>query len=138
MKYNLFIDDERFPNNEFEIYSAYKLTGDRRYITEEWVIVRDFGEFVKTIEENGVPQMISFDHDLKDDHYYHYRTFTLLTGYIDYTVVEGTGQECAKWLTNYLLENDLECPTILIHTQNTVGAKNIYGVFQSFNKARGI
>jgi len=135
-KYNLFLDDERFPDQSFgdDFMSAYDLTGNKKYFLLDWVIVRNFGDFVKTIEENGLPEVISFDHDLKGDHYYHYRMFTLLTGWIDYTVVEGTGFQAAKWLTNYLMNNNLECPEILIHTQNTVGAKNIKKEFENFEK----
>jgi hypothetical protein len=141
--YNLFLDDDRFPFNggtdvpvDFELDSAYDLTRDKRYKDLDWVIVRSFPQFVEMIEKRGLPEMISFDHDLKDEHYYHYRTFTIFTGWIDYTVVEGTGHECAKWLINYLLNNDLDCPTILIHTQNTTGAKNIWKLFENFNENR--
>lgn len=137
MKYSLFLDDERLPVGG-EIMSAYDLTGDKRYMLQDWVIVRNFGDFVKTIEERGLPEIISFDHDLKDFHYYYYKMYTTFTGYIDYTIVEGTGYECAKWLTHHLLDNNLDCPTILIHTQNRTGAENILGVFQSFNRTRGI
>lgn len=139
MKYNLFLDDERFPVNrkgEGDQSSAYDLTGNKKYFLLDWVIVRNFGDFVKTVEENGLPEIISFDHDLKDEHYYYYRMFTIYTGWIDYTVLEGTGFEAAKWLTNYMMDNDLECPEILIHTQNTVGAKNIWHEFENFKKSR--
>lgn len=137
-KYFLFLDDERFPVNrkgEGDQMSAYELTGNKKYFLLDWVIVRDFGEFVKTIEEKGLPNIISFDHDLKDEHYYYYRMFTIYTGWIDYTVLEGTGFECAKWLINYMLNNNLKCPEILIHTQNTVGGKNIRKEFENFIKS---
>ena len=139
--YSLFLDDERFPINRstdvyLEIDSAYDLTKDKRYKELDWIIVRNFGDFVKVIKEKGLPEIISFDHDLKDFHYYHYRTFTVYTGWIDYSLLEGTGFECAKWLISYLLDNDLDSPTILIHTQNTVGAKNIRTEFDGYNKMR--
>ena len=138
-KYNLFLDDERFPVNRKgygDQMSAYDLTGNKKYFLLDWIIVRNFGEFIKTIEEKGLPDIISFDHDLKDYHYNYYRMFTVYTGWIDYTVLEGTGFECAKWLINYMLNNNLKCPDILIHTQNTVGAKNIRKEFQNFIKSR--
>ena len=132
MKCNIFLDDERFPVNrkgEGDQMSAYELTGNKKYFLLNWIIVRDFDEFVnvigKVIEEHNEIGIISFDHDLKDEHYHYYRMFTVYTGWIDYTVLEGTGFECAKWLINYMLNNNLKCPEILIHTQNTVGAKNI-------------
>lgn len=140
-KFCLFLDDERFPFNTstdvlYHIDSAYDLTGDRRYKTLNWFIVRNFGDFVKIIEEKGLPEILSFDHDLKDFHYYHYQTYTVYTGKIDYEVVEGTGYECAKWLINYLSDRDLDAPEILIHTQNQIGAKNIKELFDNYKKSR--
>ena len=138
MSYYLFLDDERQPinrNKETQM-SAYDLIGDKRYFLYDWVIVRNFGDFVKTIEENGLPLICSMDHDLKDFHYYHYSTYTVYTGKIDYTIAEGTGFECAKWLVNYLMDNNLDAPEILIHTQNRVGGKNIRMLFEDYNKSR--
>ena len=42
----LFIDDERFPNEN------------------DWHIVRNMKQFKKWIDKNGCPNLISFDHDL--------------------------------------------------------------------------
>jgi len=134
--YCLFLDDERIPYGDTKQSSAFDLTRNPKYQILDWVIVRNFGDFVKTIEERGLPEMISFDHDLQDFHYYHYSTYTIWSGKIDYTVVEGTGFECAKWLTQYLLDNDLDAPEILIHTQNTVGAVNIRREFENYKKMR--
>ena len=133
-RYNLFLDDERFPING-EIDSAYDLTGDKRYLLPNWVIIRNFGDFVKMIEENGLPQIISFDNDLRDTRSYQYKVFTTFTGYIDYVVEEGTGLECAKWLTNYLMDNELNCPTILVHSQNTICAESIRCLFENFKRS---
>lgn len=137
-QFNLFLDDERMPvnrNNETQM-SAYDLTGDKRYFMLDWIIVRNFGDFIKTIEEKGLPEVISFDHDLKDFHYYHYQTYTFYTGKIDYSIVEGTGYECTKWLIQYLLNNDLDAPEIMIHTQNQVGAENIRTEFRNYKNSR--
>jgi hypothetical protein len=141
MKLNIFLDDERFPNPSFggDQMSAYDLTGNKKYFLLDWIIVRNFGEFVKIIEkilkEHKEIGTISFDHDLKDDHYYHYHKFTVLTGWIDYTVVEGTGLQAAKWLTEHMMNNNIsELPEILIHTQNKVGARNIKNEFENFKK----
>ncbi len=63
MSYNLFLDDFRMPA-DVVLYMpkcAY-------YTDREWVIVRSYDEFVKTIEEMGIPQAVSFDHDLADEH----------------------------------------------------------------------
>lgn len=141
MRYNLFLDDERLPYEQnlidgFVIESAFDLTYDKRYKELDWIVVKDFGQFVDTIERMGIPQIISCDHDLQDSHYYHYQMYTIFTGKIDYTVVEGTGYECVKWLTNYLLDYNLDCPVILVHTQNTVGAENIWREIENFEKNR--
>ena len=63
MEYYLFLDDIRQPEQ------VYKYTGVTLFIFMEWVVVRNFEEFKKHIEKNGLPQFVSFDHDLADSHY---------------------------------------------------------------------
>lgn len=118
MGYNLFLDDNR------SLEMAWKMTGNWKYMTKEWEIVRSYDEFVAHIEENGMPDFISYDHDLGDvdpnnpDH------------------DEKTGYSCVKWLVDYCLDNNLNMTSYLIHTNNPSGYDNIHGLIQNFVKFR--
>ena len=88
---NLFIDDERFPPDN----------------GQPWHVVRSTAEAVKYVSENGVPDLISFDHDLG-------------------------GEDTAIKFIHWLIDRDLENPGLIgknfkfvIHSQNPVGARNI-------------
>ena len=59
--YNLFLDDIRT-----ETYAEFF-----NYRDFEWTIVKDHTAFIDCIEANGVPAIISFDHDLAEEHYDH-------------------------------------------------------------------
>ena len=48
MSYKLFLDDERFPVEDGEL----------------WIVVRSYKELLKCIITYGMPTFISFDHDL--------------------------------------------------------------------------
>ena len=65
--YNLFLDDIREPRE------CLSYTNEPRYGTREWVVVRTHDEFVQTVVNrwaNGeFPELVSFDHDLADEHY---------------------------------------------------------------------
>lgn len=125
--YNLFLDDFRSPED------AYVYTLNDELIDREWVIVRNYEEFVKTIawnfKENGVmPSMISFDHDLADKHYEHQRE-------IDYdSYEEKTGYDCAKWLVDFCMDNHAELPSYMVHSMNTVGRRNITSYIENYKK----
>ena len=124
MKYNLFLDDFRMPEDVF-FYTALAL-----YNKTEWIIVRNYNEFVKCVEENGIPEIVSFDHDLADVHYQQQSNIQ----YHDDTE-EKTGYHCAKWMINYCLDHNLPIPRMnLIHSMNTVGAQNIQSLFDTYNK----
>jgi hypothetical protein len=74
--------------------------------TEGWDIVRSYNEFVSWIETNGLPDMVSFDHDL---------------GEVD----EKTGYDAAKWLGQYCIDNNISLPEYNVHSANPVGSANI-------------
>lgn len=124
--YNLFLDDSR------NVISVYKYTKNPIYIDNEWVVVRNYNDFVNTIIKNGLPKIISFDHDLSDKKYIlHLNKDEDLSKYR-----EKTGYECAKWLVNYCLDNDLDIPEYYVHSYNTVGKTNIISYIENFKKTR--
>jgi hypothetical protein len=124
MSYNLYLDDFRDP-----IDSAFYLKAPI-YSSAEWKVVRNYDEFVKTITELGVPELISFDHDLADAHYNHQDNII----YNEFT--EKTGYHCAKWLIDYCIDNNKKLPaTILIHSMNPAGSANIKSLFDSYIKS---
>lgn len=104
----LFLDDIR------TIDQVYK----NKY--QEYVHVFNYEQFCEWIESNGLPDIISFDHDLSIDHY---------AG--DFSK-EKTGMDCAKWLVEYCLDNNKECPEFLVHSQNVVGKQNIFSLLNGF------
>jgi hypothetical protein len=121
MSYKLFLDDERFPRN----VTWVRLPS---YNDWDWVIVRNYDDFVKTITEKGMPEFIAFDHDLADEHYFEgvvgsppkYNTYK-----------EKTGYEAAKWLRSYCDEMDIPMPAYTVHSMNSVGRANIHSALQS-------
>lgn len=74
-----------------------------------------YEEFVKFILDNGLPDFISYDHDLGEGK---------------------TGYDCAKWLVEYCLENNLSLPEYAVHSQNPVGKENILTLLSNFEKFR--
>lgn len=125
MSYNLFLDDERFPRQVTWV--------DLPLV--QWLIVRNYNDFLRIIKDKGLPQRISFDHDLcwQDQN-----AGIVVTGggfSIDYSVYkERTGYDCAKWLVNYCLDKNLPLPEFYIHTFNTVGGQNIKSLLDNYNR----
>jgi len=116
MSYNLFLDDDasRKPNSLPWI--------DLPLV--EWVRVWSYDEFVKHIEKHGIPQRVSFDHDLHDSHYKegHKHNFE----YFDYKAVAvKTGYDCARWLAKHCAEKKADLPEFFVHTLNARGRDNI-------------
>lgn len=123
MSYNLFLDDIRRPEDAFG-YMQLPI-----YISIDWIIVRNYYAFITLIQKKGIPEIISFDHDLADVHYKE-QNFD----YIDENY-EKTGYHCAKWLLDYCIDNDKEIPAeIIIHSMNPVGSINIKSLFDTYYK----
>lgn len=97
-KVNLFIDDERFPPDD----------------GKSWKIVRSSEEAICFFGNNGLPDHISFDHDLGGD---------------------DTSMIIIKWITGCILDTGYdEIPfSYTVHSQNPVGARNITGALTSLS-----
>lgn len=129
---NLFLDDVRQPE------MAFDYTNNPIYTNLQWDIVRNYDEFVSYIETNGLPNLISFDHDLADEHYtpaIHWNDYNKSKEYQEsQQYKEKTGMECAKWLVDYCIDKKEKLPIFLCHSQNPVGADNIMGYLNNFLK----
>ncbi|NCD06240.1 MAG: hypothetical protein EOL97_08980 [Spirochaetia bacterium] len=116
MKTFLYLDDERTP------------------IEDYWIIVRNYEEFVDYIKKNGIPDHISFDHDL---HFEHYNDYVNNYPNINYDLYEEkTGYDCAKWLCEYCDEHQLEIKSVGVHSFNEIGSNNILQVINNYKTNR--
>lgn len=130
--YNLFLDDFRVPAD-----CGKYMPNPAFYYKNEWVIVRNYDEFVNFITKNGLPSTISFDHDLADEHY----SMDMYAGndvydenYKDFK--EKTGLDCAKWLVDLCMDKNLDLPDYIVHSMNPAGAKNIWSYLENYRKFR--
>jgi hypothetical protein len=105
------------------------------YEDENWDVVRTYDDFVGYIEHFGLPDVISFDHDLADEHY-DSEMYSLSNSYNEkyLTFKEKTGYECAKWLCEYCSKNNLPLPLYIIHSMNPIGKENILSVLESYKR----
>lgn len=109
----------------------------RNPTTEGWDIVRSYYEFVNYIETNGVPDMISFDHDLGMEHIKYFFDNGGHDNPPNPQEVEfqtKTGYDAAKWLCNYCFENGIPLPEWNVHSANPVGRDNIKALLFAFEE----
>jgi hypothetical protein len=123
MSYKLFLDDERYIQD---------VTWVDLPIDHSWGIVRSYNEFVKTITEHGLPEVISFDHDLADEHYPWNNPSDNPCRYDKYK--EKTGYDCAKWLVEYCILNHKKLPKWYVHSHNIFGKENIERILSNFKE----
>lgn len=131
----IYLDDVRTPHPD-------PIGGD-------WIVVRNYDEFVSKVQEIGLKNIhtISLDHDLGDtavqEYYRVKKTYS-----IDYdNIEEKTGYDCAKWLVDHFydtnpkrLEMDhftrksipIMFPTVYTHSANPIGSANIMGYINNF------
>jgi len=123
MSYFLFLDDERDPYNmpgetEKKNYPAYV----NKLLMQDldFFHAKNFQQFKDIITEHGLPEFISFDHDLGDLD----KTETQFT-YMDEVKRENTGVTCAAWLIDYCMDNHIWLPKFAVHSANPSGGQNI-------------
>jgi hypothetical protein len=130
MGYNLFLDDNWTPP-EIADLSKTSEKDRNRYRTYKWLIVKTYDEFVSVIREKGLPDIVSFDHDLHPEHYdfifndenWFNKDDEII---IDYDIFTNkTGYHAAEWLIEYCANKGIDMPICLVHSQNSLGNKNI-------------
>lgn len=136
----LFLDDFRTPD------VAFRYTYDQIYLAKDWVLVRNFDEFCNAItlyykeSKKLFPtpilfDLISFDHDLADEHY---APEEYGNDYNEWAksqeFKEKTGYDCAKWLTDFCLDHKVLLPDFLCHSMNPAGKENIVTYLKNFRK----
>lgn len=116
----LFLDDNRNP------YDVFKKTIDPLYEeNKSWQVVRDYYQFINFIQRYGIPNVVSLDHDLSQEHYLNENQTD-----INYEAMKiPTGYHAAKWLIEYCKENNKKLPEIKVHSENLEGKMNIERLF---------
>lgn len=117
----LFLDDWRIPR-DCATYMYYR--ADCRIFHEDWEIVRSYGQFIKWIEDNGVPDLVTFDYDLADvaelkESLPFEEWFNLDENRVY------TGLDCAKFLLSYCNKRKIKFPEYVIHSANPDGSEEI-------------
>ena len=117
--YSLFLDDARSPGAVTWV----------RLPAGNWVVARSYADFVRTVEERGLPEFVSFDHDLAEQHP---PVFTGIT-----TAPFGgskTGADCALWLAERCVGTSTPLPGYAIHSMNPIGQALIASILETARK----
>jgi hypothetical protein len=113
---NVFLDDLRIPSMA---HSKGRNLGEEYSNSEDWIIVRDYFEFVDLVNESfDEISLVSFDHDLAC---YKYGK-------------EWTGKDAANYLIEYCLDNNKKFPNWYVHSDNTTGRNNIVSAIINYLK----
>jgi hypothetical protein len=131
----LFLDDIRLPKDAIGLVSSNM---NQFYWENDWFVVKNYDEFRNYIEKNGLPDFISFDHDLADFHYdlkpEDYDSMSEDDMVRKFGSMEKTGFDCAKWLVDWCLENSLKLPDFVVHSANPIGKQNIQSYLYNAKK----
>lgn len=132
--YRIYLDDVRTP------------------IGDNWIVVRNYDDFVNKVIELGLSniELISLDHDLGDTAMEEYFNNVSPNFTLNYdNILEKTGYDAAKWLVNHfysvneqrinMTKNEKKngkftFPLVYVHSANPVGAHNICGWINNFLK----
>ena len=99
-----------------------------------WVL--NYQQFTAWIQKYGLPDIISFDHDLAPEHYTpkeYWKDYQLSKEYQEkQNYKEKTGKDCANWLIEYCMDNEKELPKYYAHSANPVGRDNILNLLNNY------
>ncbi len=101
-KMKMYLDDIRIPRDNYD------------------VIVRTYNEAIEFVKVNGIPNFISFDHDLGCD---------------EIGNILKNGYDFAKWLVDMDIKNIHKFPndfTFNIHSANPIGRNSINAILNNY------
>ncbi|WP_312400166.1 cyclic-phosphate processing receiver domain-containing protein [Sphingobacterium sp.] len=114
----VFLDDIRIPSDLTYYISKEEID---QYLLTDWTVIRSYQDFVAYISQNGIPSIISFDHDLGVN--------------LDSTEA-ASGYDAVKYIADFILEQEHPVlPQVLCHSQNPVGKTNILSYWNNFIKS---
>ena len=106
----------------------------RTPVDGDWIVVRNYDEFVAKVTEIGLENidMISLDHDLGDTAMKEWYENVSVNYQLNYdNIEEKTGYDCAKWLVDQWL-NGKPVVDVFTHSANAIGASNIMGYINNY------
>ncbi len=116
-KKRLYLDDVRTP------------------ISEDWIVARNYDDFVSKINYYGLEsfEVISLDHDLGEGAMVEYYTNVKNNYTLDYNnIIEKTGMDCCKWLVSESMNKHIPLPQIYVHSANPIGSANMMGYINNY------
>jgi hypothetical protein len=116
MKYKIYLDDVRTP------------------IDPTWVVVRNYDEFIETVNKIGLENIdvISLDHDLGDSAMEEWHKNVYHNFQLNYdNITEKTGYDCAKWLVEQWMDKK-PVVDVYTHSANAIGSANIMGYINNY------
>ncbi len=118
-------------NNRLRLY----LDDVRTPIDEDWIVVRDYEEFVSQIKIHGLSkfELISLDHDLGDGAMIEYYSNVKTNYELDYNrIPEKTGMDCCRYLVSESMNTKIPLPQIYVHSANPIGSANMMGYINNY------
>lgn len=114
--YRIYVDDIRTP------------------IDPTWVVVRNYDEFIETVNKIGLENIdvISLDHDLGDSAMEEWHKNVYHNFQLNYdNITEKTGYDCAKWLVEQWMDKK-PVVDVYTHSANAIGSANIMGYINNY------
>ena len=106
----------------------------RTPVGDGWTIVRNYEQFVSTIQYIGLEniELISLDHDLGDSAMKEWHNGVTKNYAINYdNITEKTGMDCTKWLVNQWLDGQ-PVVDVVVHSANAIGSANMMGYINNY------
>jgi hypothetical protein len=118
-------------NNRLRLY----LDDIRTPVDDDWIVVRNYDEFVAQIKLNGLGnfEVISLDHDLGEGAMVEYYTNVKNNYMLDYNnIEERTGMDCCRYLVSESMNEKIPLPQIYVHSANPIGSANMMGYINNY------